>query len=248
MMMRRIGLLAAVLALAGALAVAAAPSRAPAAVAQTITLAPLKDNTLYESATGALSNGAGQYLFAGQTANDLTRRAALAFDLSGLPAGATVTAATLTLSMSKTISGQTPMTLHALQKAWGEGASDALGEEGAGAAALTGDATWLHTHFDDALWAAPGGDFAATALATTMVGGTGSYSWSSAALVADVQRQLDNPAAAFGWLLRGDESGSGTAKRFDSRQHPTPANRPRLTVTYVADARSLFAPIILSDK
>uniref|UniRef100_UPI0035B4BD31 DNRLRE domain-containing protein n=1 Tax=Promineifilum sp. TaxID=2664178 RepID=UPI0035B4BD31 len=133
--------LAAVLALAGALAVAAAPSRAPAVITQTVTLAPLKDNTLYESATGALSNGAGQYLFAGQTANDLTRRAALAFDLSGLPAGATVTAATLTLSMSKTIAGETPVTLHALQKAWGEGASDALGEEGAGAAALTGDAT-----------------------------------------------------------------------------------------------------------
>ena len=33
-----------------------------------VTLSPSKDNTLYEEPGGALSNGAGQYLFVGRTA------------------------------------------------------------------------------------------------------------------------------------------------------------------------------------
>ena len=37
------------------------------AQADTITINPSKDNTLYETSTQALSNGAGDFIFAGRT-------------------------------------------------------------------------------------------------------------------------------------------------------------------------------------
>ena len=73
-----------------------------------VTLAPVADNTLYESSTAApaqqLSNGAGQNFYVGTTgqgANEL-RRGAIRFDLSSVPAGSTIRSATLALTMSRT--------------------------------------------------------------------------------------------------------------------------------------------------
>ena len=77
--------------------------------AETVSLSPSQDNTLYESMTGALSNGAGAYIFAGNTNLGLARRALLAFDIAAVvPAGATITRAKLTLDMSRTVAGSPP--------------------------------------------------------------------------------------------------------------------------------------------
>lgn len=204
----------------------------------TVTIPAARDNTLYESESGALSNGAGQHLFAGLTAaktGNLARRGVIAFDLDGaLPEGATILSVELELNMSRSISGDQAVALHELQRDWGEGASDAAGEEGAGANATTGDATWLHTFFNSDTWSAAGGDFNPTASASTTVGGVGQYSWSSAQLTADVQGWVDDPSTNFGWLILGDEGGDPSAKRFDSREHPEEANRPQLTIQYLA--------------
>ena len=217
-----------------------------AAITQTVTLTPAKDNTLYESALGTISNGAGQHLFAGTTSDDKARRAVLAFDLGALPPGATVLSASLTLTMSRTITGDTPVTLHTLAAGWGEGTSDAIGEEGAGALATPGDATWRYTFFDTEEWAAPGGDFAPTPSATTVVGGAGVYTWAAPALTADVAGWLAAPAANHGWILIGDESAAGSAKRFESRES-VPAGRPRLTITYTATIETAFVPVIFGE-
>ena len=122
--------------------------------------------------------------------------------------------------------------LHRLLSDWGEGGSDASGEEGGGARATTGDATWLHTFFDTAMWANPGGDFSATVSASAPVGATSTYTWSSPQMGADVQAWLDQPASNFGWLLLGNESQDQTTKRFDSRENAVAGNRPRLDVIY----------------
>ena len=105
---------------------------APNAVRQaptTVTLSPIKDNTLYESGAGDISNGAGQHIFAGRTASPgLIRRGLVAFDIaSAVPAGATIDGASLTLHMSRT-SFDTAQTveLRKLLADWGEGTSDAL--------------------------------------------------------------------------------------------------------------------------
>ena len=239
-------LLLAAVALGGRPAIAAQPQPATprAAVTETVALTPALDNTLYESTLGTISNGAGQHFFAGTTGNGGVRRGLLAFDLSSIPAGATVLSATLTLTMSKTIAGETPVALHALTAAWGEGTSDALGEEGAGATATPGDATWLHTFFDTDLWANPGGDFDPAPSAVTPVDGPGVYEWASPALVADVAGWLANPSGNFGWALLGDESANSTAKRFDSRENDA-ANRPRLTVTYTVAVERVFTPVVV---
>lgn len=203
------------------------------AEADTVTLNPIQDATLYEQAEGTLANGAGQYLFAGRTSTPRTRRALLSFDIANaVPAGATVTSVTLTLNMSKTVAVTHAHSLHRVLRAWGEGGADDAADEGDGTAAAGGDATWLHTFSDNITWQTAGGDFDASASATTSVGALGVYSWSSTGLVADVQTWLDQPTTNFGWMLLGDETGGRTAKRFDSRQHATSSKRPVLTVGF----------------
>ncbi len=204
------------------------------AAQNSVSINPSQDNTLYEDAAGALSNGAGDYLFSGTTSTGAIRRALLEFDVSGnVPAGASIDSVFLQLYMSKTVAGNIDMQIFPVLDSWGEGTSNAPGEEGAGAPATTGDATWIHRFYDTVFWTDPGGDFSGTASATASVNGTGFYDWGSTAqMVSDVQDWLDNPANNFGWLIKGQESVGQTAKRFDSRENPTAANRPLLTIYY----------------
>ncbi len=194
-----------------------------------------RDNTLYENPAGSRSNGAGQYLFAGRDDNGQRKRGLLLFDVaaSGIPSGSTVTWAVLTLNMSKSRAGAETVELRRALKAWGEGVSNAPDNEGGGATATPGDATWLHTSFDSGLWDTPGGDFADAASAVAAVDLPGPYTWASTpAMVADVQMWLDQSQSNFGWLLLGNESTRTTAKRFDSRESTTTANRPVLEIGY----------------
>lgn len=193
-----------------------------------------KDNTLYEDAAGATSNGAGVNFFAGKTNSGSIRRGLIYFDLSGsIPAGSTVTDVKVKLNMSKTAAGATNIKLHKVTASWGEGTSDAGANEGTGASSTSDDATWIHRFFNSQNWTTAGGDFSSTVSASTSVNATGMYEFgSTAALVADVQAWVDNPSTNHGWIVIGDESTNQTAKRFDTREHATAANRPTLVVQY----------------
>jgi FtsP/CotA-like multicopper oxidase with cupredoxin domain len=225
---------------AGCLLAAIACTLGPSATAAaaTVELAAVRDNTLYQIADGSLSDGQGAYFFAGRSneENDRSRRRGLlAFEVAAaVPAGSVVTGVTLHLNMSRTsgAAGTRIVSLRRAQADWGEGTSNANGQEGQGAPATTGDATWLHRFYPSQSWSSAGGDFAASASASTAVTATGRYSWSGSGMVADVQSWLDAPAGNFGWVVLGDESTSRTAKRFDSREHGTSANRPRLVVSF----------------
>lgn len=217
-------------ALAGSVLLAWAAWLAPAARADVVEVGAAADATLYAE-DGTLANGGGQYLFAGRNAMSEERRALITFDVAAaVPAGSSVTAVQLSLSMSRAMTAETTVSLHRVQAGWGEAGSHAAAEEGGGAPAQAGDATWSHRLYGSAAWTTPGGDFAPDALASAVVGAPGTYSWSGAALAADVQAFLDSPAGNFGWLLLGE--GAGTAKRFDSRQHATASARPKLIVTF----------------
>jgi hypothetical protein len=199
-----------------------------------VNIAPSKDNTLYEDASGSLSGGASGYFFVGKTSGGLTRRGILAFDIAGnIPAGAAIQTVTLTLSMSRSSGSDATIGLHRVLADWGEGTSNPSGNGGMGAPATSGDATWLHRSFNTVLWTNAGGDLNGTASSSVLVQGTGSYTWpSTSSMVSDVQNWLNNASSNFGWVLIGDESQPHTAKRFDSRENSTAAARPRLTVTY----------------
>ncbi len=206
-----------------------------AAGATTIDLEASADNTLYESPTGALSNGAGEFCFAGTNNMGNRRRTVMRFDLAAIPATAQVLSVTLTLHLSQKppAAPATTASVHRLTADWGESTSDAGTPGGNGTMAAAGDATWIHTFSPGSLWATVGGDFVATASSTIPVDAVGSYTWGSTPeLVADVQSWVDGTNANFGWLLQGDESVNQTARRFDTRENLLAAG-PTLSVVYV---------------
>ena len=209
------------------------------AAADTALLPAARANTIYSESYG-LSNGAGEYFFAGRTLSGNDRRGLIAFDVaSGVPTGSTITAVTLRLHMSRTLAGNETVSLHRVLTDWGEGTADAPGEEGGGAAATDGDATWAYTFYETTdppaapAWTTTGGDYAPAASATASVDIIGIYSWGSTAqLVADVQLWLDDPASDFGWIVMGNEAQQQTTKRFDTRENIELTFQPVLTVSY----------------
>ena len=211
-----------------------APTTPPVAPV-TVTLLASKDATLYESTSGNKAAGSDAGIFVGVNGLGEKLRALELFDVAAsVPAGATVTNVTLELRMNKTLAQETPVTVHRLEASWGEGSSTGTlgrGGGGAGGAAQSNDATWQHRFFNTQNWAIPGGDFSSAVSASTGVGGSGTHSWAAtSALIADVQGWLDDTSSNHGWLLKGDESRSRTAKRFASRE--TVTNAPILTVEY----------------
>jgi hypothetical protein len=228
-------------------------SASAAAQADTINIVASRDNTLYESATGSLSNGAGPTCFVGRSGTGQIRRALLQFDLSSIPVGATINVVTLSLNMSMSNAGATDVSLHRVVADWGEGTSNAGISGGGGAPSTPGDATWIHTFFDTSLWSTPGGDFIATSSATTSVGALGTYTWSSAQMLADVQRWIAGPVSNFGWILRGDEVNNNSSKRFDTRENETAANHPTLIIDYTpipapASFLTLLAGVLVARR
>lgn len=205
---------------------------APPAPADEVTIQGDRDNTLFEDASGSLSNGAGPVLFAGNNGQDLARRALLRFDLAGaVPPGRRIEQVTLTLNVSNA-SNTTPyaFTLHRLLDPWGEGTSSTT--SGSGAPATDGDATWIHRFAPDQAWAAVGGDYQSAPSATQEVGGVGRYSWTAPEMTIDVQSWIDDLTSNHGWLVMSDENTLNTARRFDSRENAVAANRPVLTIRY----------------
>jgi hypothetical protein len=155
------------------------------------------------------------------------RRGLMRFDLSNIPAGATITSAVLRLTVvvspgHGTAGADSTVDLLRLLAEWGEGTKAG----NVGSAATSGEATWDARKFGEEDWTAGGAlsDAAASASASTLVGAPegASYAWSGPGLINDIQFWLDNPAQNFGWLLHSqDEGTSRTVRAFGSKEHPT---------------------------
>ena len=151
----------------------------------TVTLKAVKDNTIFSE--GSKSNGAGSYLFVGKTEATVNgiRRALIQFDVASIPANATITDVKLQLTGSKAAAAD--IEARRVTTTWGEGSSDATGEEGGGATPGTNDATWTHSTFNTLTWTTPGGDFSATTSGTANVTSGSVSTWTGAGMVKDVQ-------------------------------------------------------------
>jgi hypothetical protein len=122
-----------------------------------VTLTPVADNTIFENATSN-SNGAGVFLFSGETVKGFgARRALLNFDVAGsVPAGAHIDSVTLKVHVAKDLGITSDFEVHPLQASWGEGTSDAgTLKPGNGTFATTNDATWSDRFFAAAISARP---------------------------------------------------------------------------------------------
>lgn len=203
-------------------------------LSDTVTLTPTKDNTLYTTANGETSNGQGGTMFSGNNAQSNTRRAVMAFDFSTIPPGSTIQSAQLTMYMSRSRAGTVNVSLYRLLADWGEGASDGGIPGGQGDDSESSDATWRHRFYPNTFWNTPGGDFNPTVSGSASVGGVGPYNWSATGMASDVQQWVNNPAANFGWIIRGSETNSSTVKAFDTRNNGDLTHRPRLVVNFTA--------------
>ena len=215
-------------------ALAALLALATVAHADVVTIGASQDNTVY-SESGSVSNGAGDYFFAGRTKDGPIRRGLIRFDVAGaVPPGSLITNVSLSLYMSRTRTQDQSVALHRVLASWGEGTSHASGEEGGGAAATSNDATWTHRFYPSTSWSAAGADFAGTASASIIVGGnTTFYSWSSTGMIADVQAWLGAPSSNSGWIVLGNEGTTRVVKRFNSRTNTDATRRPALTITFI---------------
>jgi hypothetical protein len=148
------------------------------AQAETAYIVASKDNTLIENSQGAMSNGSGPYFFVGRTnqqANSI-RRGLVHFDVaSALPVGVRIKSVQLMLYLAKNQGYTGEVSLHRVQKEWGQGMSYSTG--GSGDTAVLDDATWIHTFYPDYFWSTMGGDYALDASAVLTVGPDKAETW-----------------------------------------------------------------------
>lgn len=206
------------------------------ASADVLHLTAVRDNTLWNDAAGAVSNGSGPVMIVGRSGGTSTapiRRGLVRFDLAAaLPAGSVIHSAQLVLANPSGNVGPRNVRVHRVLADWGEGTSNT--SSGQGAPAQPGDATWLQRFYPGSPWSTAGGDFSATVSTVLAVDPLGLHTWpSTPQVVSDVQGWLDSPASNFGWLLKLDaENVSQSTKVFGTRESLDPAEWPTLIVDF----------------
>ena len=199
------------------------------ALAATAHVTPSADTALLENFP--TNNLGGQTWFNAGTTQIFTKnRGLLKFDIAtAIPAGARITAVSLTVHVTKSpVDGDLPSTfdLHRMLVDWGEG--NKSGDPPLlGAEATLGEANWTHRFaLTTNAWGTPGGatgiDFASESSADTYVYGVhfSPYVFElNTNMIADVQLWLDHPEQNLGWMLKTrNEAENFSARRFASRE------------------------------
>lgn len=187
-----------------------------------LILKPQMDNTIFEDSTvsgfSTNSNGAGEFFFVGNTAAGNARRALLKFDLSDVDPSATIDSVVLIMTTSKNNTTAQSLMGHVLKSEWGEGTTNASGNEGSGGVTTSQSATWEYAFFDVSKWSIAGGDFLPSTWSATIEDNKKQII-SSSGLINDVNAWVDGSIANHGWILLGNEDKPQTAYRFNSREN-----------------------------
>jgi len=209
--------------------------------AAVITVYSSADTVIRQDQTGD-NFGAYNQVWVGRSGkSNPVRRALFEFDLSSIPAGATINSASLRLT-AVGFHTSASFGLYRTLVDWGEGVKTGKG----GGTAAAGEASWNNRLTGTAAWGTPGGlagtDYIATSSAAQTVSGTGAFTWSSAGLLADVQYWYANPTKNFGWFVISSLEGTanGSVNRLATRENTTVANRPQLIIDYSVATPSVF--------
>jgi hypothetical protein len=171
-------------------------------LAETVTLHPVADTTLFGTKP---TNNLGQAanLLSGTVMNGAKNRALLKFDPAAqIPAGARIESVKLELTVVGASSPGTGFALHRMLANWEEG----RGTSNHGLPALPGETTFLHRRSGQETWDMPGAgapaDYAVNPSASVAVGGAGTYTFTNTpALLADVRLWVESPRRNFGWIV-----------------------------------------------
>ncbi|MFB3895552.1 MAG: hypothetical protein ACE14V_04540 [bacterium] len=194
------------------------------------------DSTIY--ADDSIGNaGADDGIMAGQTNVPSIRRALIRFNLSAIPSTATIDSVALTLIITKIPGAGTATavdhSLYRLLNTWGEGTGVGTGIGGGtgGTDNIPGAVCWLYSQYSTAAWTNPGGDFVSSPSATINVGtGLGAMTWTGSGLISDVQGWVNGSFPNDGWILRGDETVTPSARKYGSSENLP--NAPQLVINY----------------
>jgi hypothetical protein len=198
--------------------------------ADVVSLQPIADTTLIETAPENNLGGAN-FFNAGTAGNGSRNRAVLLFDLDEvIPAGSIITSATLTMDIVRQPNSglqNSNFDLRRVLQSWGEGAQvpENPDSPGLGGPAGTDEATWNWRFAPGTGWSSPGGqlgtDFSTVVSASALVQSLGDTVLfeSSVPLVADLQAWLNDPSSNFGWVLMTQaEDIDKTARGFASHE------------------------------
>jgi len=153
------------------------------------------------------------------------RRSLMRWDLSALPGGITINAATAELyRYGGDVENDMSIALHRVTREWTEGTGDFTPSPGG--------ATWL-TATTGVAWTTPGGDYDATVVDQTTLPAAMGNGWVRLGATAAVRTWVEDGQPNYGLLLR-PLSGDYTYHYYHSREAVTPALRPRLVVTFTS--------------
>jgi len=191
---------------------------APALAQTTVVLQgdPLAGQDTHLAQASSVQNFGAATLLLSNSQNNGQSRLILYFDLSGIPAGATIQSAVMELFYASTrVSTTEALRAHRLTRSWTE-----LG------------ATW-RTYDGTNNWASQGGDYDPAVAATANLDGTANV-WKQWTITALVQSWTNGTFTNYGVLLESPSASGNNERRFNSSENASVTLRPKLTITYVA--------------
>jgi len=161
-------------------------------------------------------------------------RGGLRFDVSSIPATATVTTATVALTfVLESVATNYLVYLYHQLKDWNEPSAD-----NHPASDVNDEPCWDYQYYDETAWGTAGAagedvdrntDVVASATVTGLNTGIDFQSESIDALVED---WIDGTLPNYGFQVAGDESTNSTTKMWAMKAHGTAAYRPKLVIIY----------------
>ncbi len=159
--------------------------------------------------------GASTNLIIDRENTDL-QRALLRFDLSCIPANATINNATLRMQSTQ-IGGSLNISVYEMLQSWVEGTGNGT----------AGTANW-NQRAPGTNWTTAGGTFNSTAVANLNTGSTGQHTWNITSLV---QAWVAGSKVNNGLMVASPDGGGNRTVTYDSREGTTP---PVLVIDYVS--------------